>query len=139
MQNKSVNLRAIPLPRQLQISPKRSERSERRYDFPLPVIVLGFTACSVLFHEATVARNVSPHGFGLHLRNLPQTCETLAVSFVAWEKAVTPPQHALCEIVWIEQQDFGWDLGARALFNVDVLALAFHDSAGKIPATLRLP
>jgi hypothetical protein len=109
--------------------PKATKRRERRYAFPIPIIVFGFDSHGSLFVERAIVRNVSRRGCCIHLSQKPQD-PTLAVQAMPREGMTTVNlPHVLYEIVWLQEVNHGWDVGAFALSDTSVLDLAFPSNA----------
>ena len=107
-------------------APHRSERCERRSVVSVPVTILGLNAAGRLFHELTTTRNVSRHGCCIHLHTQPQSDTPFALQVVPREGAIPEDtSHLSYQLVWKRQVSEGWELGALAEDDADLLQLAF--------------
>jgi hypothetical protein len=104
------------------VSPRREERSA----LALSLLVFGFNPSGRVFQERTSTRNVSPHGCCFHLRTRPQTDTPLALRVIRYEGATRESSSPLTyQFIWALRVGEGWDVGAVALDDVDLMRLAF--------------
>ena len=106
-------------------SAKSSRRRQRRYAFPLPVLVVGFTTGDRLFKHLGFTRNVSKTGCCIHLPTKPDITAGLALSILPREELLMLSEPVLYEIAWARADGCGWEVGAEVLESPGVLDLAF--------------
>jgi len=115
--------------------PKRSERREQRFIFPIPIVVMGFHAGGRLFQEMAVTSNVSPHGCCFHLDQMPDRDSWLAVRVASREGSLNRNSpHVLYEIAWVREVSSGWDVGACVPGDTGIWKLAFPGPVPVPPA-----
>jgi hypothetical protein len=102
-------------------------RREERPAIALSLLVFGFNATGRLFHERASTRNISRNGCCIHLCTQPQGDSPLALRVVL--NAGTALEHAppplTYQFVWTLPSGDGWDVGAAALDDADLMRLAF--------------
>lgn len=106
-----------------------SGRSEDRFAMPIPVMVFGFNAAGRIFQEMASTRNVSRHGCCIRLRTQPQRDTPLALRMVPREGPPPPGTPPLTyRYVWSQRLQGGWEVGAAAYEEADLIRLAFPAS-----------
>jgi hypothetical protein len=101
-------------------------RSEERSTIALAVTIFGFNSSGRLFQELASTRNVSRHGCCIHMRTKPQSDTPLALRIVPRGGPIpegTPP--LTYRFVWSLPVSYGWEVGAVALEDSDLMRLAF--------------
>ena len=104
---------------------RKSRRLERRYEFRLPLIVIGLSTSGVLFREVVFTQDISVRGCRIRLHTQPDAVAGLTLRPLPREEGAWDAAHIMYEVAWMRRSGTEWELGCYVLSGRGILDLAF--------------